>query len=37
MFISMHDTVDDINYHYGLECVYVKYKSHASTARQLPD
>ena len=28
----MHVTVDDVNFCGGLECVYVKYKSHASTA-----
>ena len=33
----MHVTVDDVNFCYGLECVYVKYKSRASTARELPD
>ena len=27
MFISMHTTVDDVNFCDGLECVYVKYKS----------
>ena len=36
-FISMHVTVDNINFYDGLECVYVKYKSRASTARELPD
>ena len=30
-------TVDDVNFCDGLECVYVKYKSRASTARELPD
>ena len=33
----MHVTVDDVNFCDGLECVYVKYKSCASTARELPD
>ena len=37
MFISMHVTSDDVNFCYGLECVYVKYKSGSSTARELPD
>ena len=30
-------TVDDVNFCDGLECVYVKYKSRASTSRELPD
>ena len=30
-------TVDDVNICDGLECVYVNYKSHAPTARELPD
>ena len=30
-------TNDDVNFCDGLECVYVKYKSRASTARELPD
>ena len=30
--MSMHDTVDDVNFCDGLDCVYVKYKSRASTA-----
>ena len=30
-------TVDDVNFCDGLEYVYVKYKRHASTARELPD
>ena len=30
-------TVDDVNLCDGLECVYVKYKRRASTARELPD
>ena len=30
---SVHVTVDDVNFCGGLECVYVKYKSRASTAR----
>ena len=34
--ISMHVTVDDVIFCEGLECVYVKYKSRASTARELP-
>ena len=33
----MHVTVDDVNLCDGLECAYVKYKSRASTARELPD
>ena len=33
----MHDTVDDANFCDSLECVYVKYKSHASTAHEFPD
>ena len=33
----MHITVDDVNFCDGLECVYVKYKSPASTACELPD
>ena len=33
----MHVTDDDVNLWDGLECVYVKYKSRASTARELPD
>ena len=33
----MHVTVDDVNFCDGLECVYVKYKSRASTACELPD
>ena len=36
-FISMHVTVDNVNFCDGLEGVYVKYKSHASKARELPD
>ena len=32
----MHDTVDDVIFCEGLECVYVKYKRRASTARDLP-
>ena len=34
MLISMHVTVDDVNFCDGLECVYVKYKS---PERELPD
>ena len=30
-------SVDDVNFCDGLECIYVKYKSRASTARKLPD
>ena len=30
-------TVDDVNFRDGLKCVYVKYKSLTSTARNLPD
>ena len=37
MFISMHVTVDNVNFCDSLKCVYVKYKSHASSARELPD
>ena len=33
----MHVTVDDVIFYDGLECVYVKYKSGASTACDLPD
>ena len=34
----MHVTVDDVNFCDDLECIgYVKYKRHASTARELPD
>ena len=33
----MHVTFDDVNFCDGVEWVYVKYKSHASTARELPD
>ena len=33
----MDVTVDDVNIYEGLECVYVKDKSRASTARELPD
>ena len=33
----MHITVDDVNFCDSLECVYVKYNSHASAARELPD
>ena len=32
----MNVTVDDVNFCDGLEYVYVKYKSRASTARGLP-
>ena len=35
--ISIHATVDDVNFCDGLECVYVKYKCRASRARELPD
>ena len=34
---TKHVTVDDINFVTALECVYVKYKSCASTASKLPD
>ena len=37
MFISMHITVDDVKFCDSLECEYGKYKSCASTARELPD
>ena len=33
----MNVTVDDVNFCDSLECIYVKYKSLASTARELPD
>ena len=33
----MQVTVDDVNFCDGLESDYVKYKSHASTPRELPD
>ena len=33
----MHVIVDGVNFCYGLEWAYVKYKSRASTARELPD
>ena len=34
----MHVTIDDVNFCYDLRrIVYVKYKSHASTAYELPD
>ena len=33
----MHVTVDDVNFGDGLESENVKYKSRASTARELPD
>ena len=33
----MHINVDDVNFCDGLKCVYVKYKSRASTAREFPD
>ena len=33
----MDVTVDDVNFCDGLEGIYVKYKSRASTARELPD
>ena len=36
MFISMHITVDDVNFCDGLESAYIKYKSYASTASELP-
>ena len=36
-FISMYVTVDDVNICDGLECLFVKYKSRASTAGELPD
>ena len=35
--ISMYVTVDDVYFCDGIECVYVKYKRRASTARELPD
>ena len=37
MFISMHITVDEVNFCDGKECIYVIYKSPASTASELPD
>ena len=33
--ISMHVTVDDVTVCGGLECDYLKYKSRASTPREL--
>ena len=33
----MHVTVDDVNFCDDLECVYLKYKRRAPTARELPD
>ena len=33
----MHVTVGDVNFYDGLECLYVKNKSRASTARELPN
>ena len=33
----MHVTVDDVNFDDDLDCVYVKYRSCASTARELTD
>ena len=33
----MHVSVNDVNYCDGLEFAYVKYKSGASTALELPD
>ena len=33
--ISMHVTVEAVSFCYHLECVYVKYNSHASTACSL--
>ena len=36
-FISMQFTIDDVKMCYGLENVYVEYKSRAPTARGLPD
>ena len=33
----MQVTVDGVIFSDGLECVYVKYKSRASTALELPD
>ena len=35
--IPTHVSVDDVNFCDGLECVHVKYKSRASTARELPN
>ena len=32
----MYVTIDDVNFWDGIECAYVKYKSPASTARELP-
>ena len=32
----MHVTVDDVNFCDDIECVYVKYKSRALTALELP-
>ena len=33
----MRVTVNDVIFCDGLECVHVKYKSRASTAREMPD
>ena len=33
----MHVTFDEVNFCDDLECVYVKYKSRASTTRELPE
>ena len=33
----MHVPIDDVNFCDGLECVYVKYKTRASTECELPD
>ena len=33
----MHVTFDDVNFCDSLECVYVKYRSHALTACEMPD
>ena len=35
--ISMYVTVDDVNFCDNQECLYVKYKSCSSKARELPD
>ena len=36
-FISVHDTVNFLNFCDSLECIYLKYKSCDSTACELPD
>ena len=36
-FLYCYNGAHDVNFCYGLECLYVKYKSRASTAQELPD